>query len=89
MVKVPFVLHPVPPFSVHVPMITPSASVSFVPFNVPVTDVLVMESVLPPDTTVNEKVPLTWLAALGVTTKVPDGLGPVTGKHPGLIEVRN
>ena len=59
MVKVPpALLHPVPPpCSAQVPVIEPPVSV--VPFSVPVKVVLVSVSVLPPEASVNEKVPVT------------------------------
>jgi hypothetical protein len=65
MVKVPFtLLHPVPPVSAQFPMITPVLRVLLVVFNVPVTEVLVSVSVLPPDVTVKVNVPVTWFAEL-------------------------
>ena len=83
-------LHPAPPVSVHVPVIDPPESVvPFNPFSVPVTVPLSVR-VLPPDCTVNFKVPVTVkLVVFSVKIMDPVSVPPVTGKHCAEFEVRN
>lgn len=57
MVKVPLtLLHPVPPVTVQLPIITPLLNVSVVVFNCPVIEVPVSVRVFPPEITVNVNV---------------------------------